>query len=135
MIDLGTIQDVYTVGKTIYDIIQRIKDAPKAIQELGREVTRVQGILGEVTHELEERGDRDTREWSTAPFETLVEDAKQLTEDANKFLAKIDKRNKVTRAVEWIVYAESDAKILAEKFHVFCGSLVAVQETWHVKLS
>ncbi|KAF7796324.1 hypothetical protein EIP86_007501 [Pleurotus ostreatoroseus] len=138
MIDFGTLQDIYTIGKNIYGIIQSIKDAPEAIRELGTQILLVEHLFEALKDELEGREDAGLFDWSTAPYMRILERARELTEEAEKFLEKATKTkdgNKKVHMVKWLVYAESDAKTLAEKFHKFHASLSALQGAVHLRLS
>lgn len=126
MIDISTLETIYTTGKKIYDMVQSIKKAPGAIRELGVQVLPVTSVLEAFRDE-----DADPIDWSTEPRRKILERARELAEEANEFLenatktTKEDARRKV-RKWRWILCDEGDAKELAEKFHRFHGSLSTV---------
>lgn len=139
MIDLSTLEDIYQVGKKIYDVVQSIKKAPEAIRELETQILLVQSTLEELKHELEGREDAELIDGSTEPLIKMLERARQLSEKANEFLEKAttktgNARRKV-RKLKWVLCDESDAKELAEKFHMFHGSLNTVLTVVHLRLS
>lgn len=139
MIDLGTLQSIYTVAKKIYDIIQSIKNAPEAIRDLEREVVLVQGVYEALKDDLEGREDAELVDWSTGPRVKMHERAHELLEAADQFLKKVTKENedgsKKVNKFKWVLSAQADAKVLAGKFHEFYGPLCAVQSLIEAQLS
>ena len=139
MVDLGTLQNVYTVAKQIYDVVQSIRNAPEAIRELERQAVLVQGVLGTLQSDLEGRGDAELVDWSTEPCLSMIERAQELVKEAEKFLKKATKEKddgrKTVRKLEWIFFAQSDAQVLATKFQTFYGSLCVVYSAIQLQLS
>lgn len=126
MIDLSTLENIYTTGRKIYDIVQSIKKAPEAIRELGTQVLLVTSVLEAFRDE-----DADPIDWSTEPRRKILERARELAEQADEFLEKATKTTKAdarrkVRKWRWILGDEADAKELAERFHKFHGSLNTV---------
>lgn len=130
MISFGTLQNIYTIAKKIYDIIQTIKNAPKAILDLQTQVVLVQGVLQALQDELEGREDAELNNWSVEAFLAMLDRGLELMNEAEGFLEKTTEKensSRIVRGVKWIVSGESDAKELAERFHKFHVSLNDVQ--------
>ncbi|KAF7796334.1 hypothetical protein EIP86_007511 [Pleurotus ostreatoroseus] len=136
MVDFGTFQNICTVGKKIYDIIQSIKNAPELIRELEAQVSLTTDIFEALKGELEERGDEGVSDWSTTPYSKVLEQAGELMDETETFLEKAtterEDTTKRVRKMKWVLYAEADAKALTEKFHKFNASLSAVQSVDHL---
>ncbi len=139
MVALSTLQSIYTVVKQIYDVIQKIKDAPEAIQELKRQALVTQGTIEALKADLEGREDADVNHWSTEPRLEMLERARELAEEAEKFVKKATKETEdgetKVRKILWVLYKESDAKDLAAKFQAFNVSLGAIHGSIQVQLS
>lgn len=140
MVDFGTLQNIYTVSKKIYDIIQSIKEAPDAIRQLERQIVVVRGAFEALKRELEDRADADTDLiWSTEPCQQMLGRANELTEEAEVFLKKATKKKEdgpmQVRKVGWVLFSESDARKLATKFLEFNVSLGAINGSLQTQLS
>lgn len=139
MVALSTLQSIYTVVKQIYDVIQKIKEAPEAIQELKRQALVTQGTIEALTADLVGREDVDIHHWSTEPRLEMLERARELTEVAEKFVRKATKEKEdgktKVRKIPWVLFLESDARDLAAKFQAFNVSLSAIHSSMQVQLS
>lgn len=99
----------------------------------------MQGVLEALDRELDRREGADRLDWSIEPFVGMLDHARQLTKEADEFLKKATKEkengSKKVRKVKWVLFAQSDAKSLAVKFHEFYGLLCAVQSAVQIHLS
>lgn len=139
MVAFSTLQGIYTVVKQIYDTVQKIENAPHAVQELMRHALVTQGVIDALKADLEGRGDVDLDYWSREPRLEMLERARKLAEEVERFVKKAtrekeDGKTKV-RKILWVLYKESDAKALEAKFHAFNLSLGAIHSSIQVQLS
>lgn len=138
MIALETLQNVYTVAKKVYEIVQSIRNAPKAIVELKSQAELVQGVLEALQDELEGRENAELRDWSTAAFLKMLDEVLGLMKESERLLEKVterDRPNKIVRTVKWVIFDESDVKALGKKFRRFYGSLCAIQGAVQIRLA
>ena len=112
----------------VYDVVKTCKEAPDTVQALGREASRVEGLLmmlqpsnGEIPSAFQDSGN--------PLVNTLVKDAEMLIAGVESFFVKTTKLSadstREVRRVRWQFYA-GRAKELSEKFRAFYDSLSAV---------
>lgn len=138
MIALETLQNVYTVAKKVYEIVQSIRNAPKVILELKSQVELVQGVLEALQDELEGRENAELDDWSTAAFLKMLDEVLELMKESERLLEKVtekDRPSKIVRTVKWVIFDESDVKALGQKFRRFYGSLCAIQGAVQIRLA
>lgn len=131
MIAFGTLQNIYTVAKQVYDVVQSIKNVPEAIRDRERQVLLVQGVLEPLRFDQERREDPELIDWSTEPCLKMLERAHELLEESEKFLQQATREkedgSKKVNKFKWLLSAQSDAKVLAGKFHECYGPVCTVQ--------
>ena len=126
---IGVLSFALHAAHKVYDIVQTIKDAPDAVRALGKEASRVKGLLTVMLSEPNGELSSFLRNIDHPLVETLVEDAKELGSTADTLLAKVtrqreDGTHKVKR-YRWPFHA-GEAEKLAAQFQAFYVSLTAV---------
>ena len=128
------IQTAITVAQKIRNVVKSIKDGPQEIQALGRETTRLHGILGELVKDLDDRTNEDTMDWSLKPLQMSLIEARTLAEDVNTFFDKVlDQKvdgSSSLNIVNWLRHGSvTKVKEMVARFDRFYLSLSMVQST------
>ena len=113
----------------VHDVIQTIKDAPDAVRALGKEASRVKGLLTVMLPNPNSEPSPLLRNDDDPLVKALVEDAQELETAVDALLAKAVRRKGdgtyAVRKTRWIFYA-GEAEKLSSQFQAFYGSLTAV---------
>ena len=130
MVDaIGILSIALHAAHKVYDVIQTIKDAPDAVRALGKEASRVKGLLTTMLAEPNAQSSSLLRNIDHPLVKTLVEDAKELGSTADTLLAKVTRqREDGTHTVKrylWPFHA-GEAEKLAGQYQAFYVSLTAV---------
>ena len=126
---IGILSFALHAAHKVYDVVQTIKDAPEAVRTLGKEASRVKGLLTVMLPEPSGEPSPLLRSVDNPLVKTLVEDAKELGSTAETLLAKVtrqreDGTHKVKR-YRWPFHAGEGEK-LSGQFQAFYLSLTAV---------
>ena len=115
---LGILGFALHAAHKVYDLVQTVRDGPDAVQTLGKEASRVKGLLTLMLSAP--TGDISSIQSNeNSLVETLVENAKQLDASVQVFLAKAttqqqDGRPKVKK-LRWILHAGEAEKLRDRK--------------------
>ena len=113
----------------VYKIVQTIKGAPDEMKALQMEANRVRELLSELIDAVNASSKDQSSARTSSHFRALVDEARRLTEAANKFVdkattTKADGSYEVKK-IKWVRYS-SEGKALAAEFKGFYLSLCAV---------
>lgn len=123
---------VFIVEKTykVYEALKTIRKAPGMIKLLQLEIVRVRGLLARIIETIVD--DQDTKGKREDVFKLqpdLIEQARLLTEAANKFLEKATRRMEdgtlEVRSGIWLLNV-SEAKDFATKFAAFHSAVSSI---------
>ena len=130
MVDvIGILTFALHAAHKIYDVVQIIKDAPDAVRTLGKDVSRVEGLLTLMLAGPNGQSSSLLHNIGNPLIETLVKDAKELGSATETLLAKVtrqreDGTHKVKKC-RWAFHA-GEAEKLSGQFQTFYVSLTAV---------
>ena len=122
---IGILGFALHIAHKVYDVVQTIKAAPDTIQELGKEASRVEGIL-KMMIPAQNDNLSATQTARNALVKTLLEDAQKLDSGVDAFFKKATKLNadgtREAMILLWPRYA-GKAKELLEQFKAFYQAL------------
>ena len=130
---IGILSFALHAAHKVYDVVQTLKDAPDAARTLGKEASRVKGLLAVMLPEPEPESNGEPsptlRRVDNPLVKSLAEDAKKLETAVKVLLAKVTRQKEdgtyEIRKSRWIFYAGEVEKLSAQ-FQAFYGSLTAV---------
>ena len=126
---IGILSFALHAAHKVYDIVQTIKDAPDAVRALGKEASRVKGLLTVMLPQPNGEPSPLLRNDGNPLVKSLVEDAQELETAVEALLAKAVRRKEdgthAVRKSRWVFYA-GEAEKLSAQFQKFHGSLTAV---------
>ena len=128
---IGILNFALHAAHKVYDVVQTLKHAPDAARALGKEASRVKGLLTTIIPEPESNSQPSPvlRSVDNPLVKSLVEDAQELETAVNVLLAKVTRQKEdgthEIRKARWIFHAGEVEKLSAQ-FQVFYGSLTAV---------
>ena len=129
---IGILGFVLHVAHRIYDVVEKIRDAPQEIRELQREASRVGTLLSHLRDTLANGAEKNSRaDDNEDAIHVLADEANELVQQAEQFLGKVtksashDSEHLGVHKVKWPFYA-ARGKQLAEKFRGFYLSLCAL---------
>ena len=128
---IGILNFALHAAHKVYDVVQKIKDAPTIVQALGKEASRVMALLTVMLPGAGPTSEQSLflRNVNNNLVGTLVEDAKELEAAVKSLLAKVttqrdDGTIKVKKS-RWL-FSAGEAEKLSARFQAFYGSLTAV---------
>ena len=126
---IGILSFALRAARKVYDVVQTIKDAPDAVRTLGKEASRVKGLLTVMLPQPNSEPSSLLRNVDHPLVKTLVEDAKELGSTADTLLAKVTRQREdgthIVKRYRWPFHA-GEAEKLAGQFQAFYVSLTAV---------
>ena len=126
---IGILSFALHAAHKVYDVVQTIKDAPEAVRTLGKEASRVKGLLTVMLPEPSGEPSPLLRSVDNPLVKTLVEDAKELGSAADTLMAKVTRQREdgthQVRRYLWPFHA-GEAEKLSGQFQAFYVSLTAV---------
>ena len=126
---IGILSFTLHAAHRVYDVIQTIKDAPDSVRALGKETSRVKGLLTTMLPQPNGEPSPLLRDVDNPLVKTLVEDAKELGSTAETLLAKVTRQREdgthTVKRYRWPFHA-GDAEKLSGQFQAFYVSLTAV---------
>ena len=126
---IGILSFALHAAHKVYDVVQTIKDAPDAVRALGKEASRVKGLLTVMLPQPNGEPSPLLRNDGNPLVKSLVEDAQELEAAVEVLLAKVTRQKEdgthEIRKARWILHA-GEVEKLSTQFHVFYGSLTAV---------
>ena len=113
----------------VYSVVQKIKDAPDAVRTLGKNASRVKGLLALMLAEPSNASSPLLYSIENSQVTSLVEDATELTTSVVTVLTKVTRQKSdgthEIRKSRWIFYS-GEAEKLSAQFQTFYVSLTAV---------
>ena len=126
---IGILSFALHAAHKVYDVIQTIKDAPDAVRTLGKEASRVNGLLTAMLAESNAQSSSLLRHVDHPLVTTLVEDAKELGSTAETLLAKVTRQREdgthEVKRYRWPFHA-GEVEKLSGQFQACYVSLTAV---------
>ena len=126
---IGILSFALHAAHKVYDVVQTLRDAPDAVRALGKEASRVKGLLTVMLPQPNGEPSPLLRNDDNPLVKGLAEDAKELETAVTVLLAKVTRQKEdgthEIRKTRWIFYAGEVEKLSAQ-FQTFYGSLTAV---------
>ena len=126
---IGILSFALHAAHKVYDAIQMIKDAPDTVRTLGRESSRVRGLLTLMLPRANGKSSQLLHGIDNPLVKVLVEDARKLVTMVDALFGKAMKQKgdgtHQVRKYRWLLHAGEAAR-LCSHFQTFHGSLTAV---------